>query len=68
MPILCQKNIHNLKTLCFNAHILLEKHKFSKKRCALINIFFQIFHEEPTRLSYAYLVKKKSIMTKLHYI
>ena len=72
------------KNINSHAHILSKKRPFQKNHASLMPIFcqknvhylkntmlschlFQFFHEKPL-LSYPYLVKKTSILSKLHYI
>ena len=64
MPVFCQINFHSLRR-CSHAHILSKKLLFSLKHCALMS-FFLIFHINPL-LSYPYLVRKMSILSKLKY-
>ena len=66
MTIFCQKNVHSLKNKLLSCLYFVKKSILSKTLRSHV-IFFQIFHEKPLLLC-PYLVKKTSILSKLHYI
>ena len=67
MPIFCQKNAKSLKNTLFSCPCFVKQNVHSLKNTLLPCHFFQIFMENPF-LSCPYLVKKMSILSKLHYI
>ena len=66
MPIFCQENVHSQKNTMLWSSYFIKKRPVFQKHCALMSVF-QNFHEN-SLLSSPYLVKKTSILSKLHYI
>ena len=67
MLILYQKYVYSLNNTLLSSPYFVKKIPFSQKHCALMSFFFQNFHEKPL-LSSPYLVKRTSILSKLHFI
>ena len=69
VPIFYQKYVYSLKikTRCSQVHVSSKKRPFTQKHCALMSFVFNVFMKNPL-LPSSYVVKKTSILSKLHYI